>query len=274
MQAAEQFAKQREDGEMPPLPALPGTTPKTIVKGGSGNAKDNAKYRAAWIIESDEEDDGEDDEDDDDSMIAEEDEDDEELMLEGHGGEGDLEVEGAIDNYERMKAVAFANQQPSDAASEMPFEDVDDAQAEAAYLAYQEQRRREREERDDAEFLTKSILLSRLLLANDSLVTADSSPSAPLHGTLMRTCLATMPRSSNSKTSTRPDVVLKELRCSMVSNLDSGLPFGSKPFLKLQPSERGPATSNCPKSTALYPLCSSLASSRTQEIGDQLHRHP
>ena len=151
MQAAERFAQQRADGEMPPPPAMPGTTPKTIIKG-SGNAKDNAKYRAAWIIESDEE-----DEDDDDDDIAEEGEDDDSLMLEGdhdmNDGEGDHEVNEAIDDYERMKAAAIAQQnQASDVQSEMPFEDVDDAQAEAEYLAYQEQRKREREERDDAEF--------------------------------------------------------------------------------------------------------------------------
>ncbi|EST09170.1 Ribosome biogenesis protein BMS1/TSR1, C-terminal [Kalmanozyma brasiliensis GHG001] len=142
MQAAERFNKQRADGEMPPPPALPGTTPKTIIKG-SDNAKDNAKYRAAWIIESDEED--EDDLDDDDgSLMA--DEGDEDMI-----DEGDMEVNEAIDDYERMKAAAMA-QQASDTVSEMPFEDVDDAQAEAEYLAYQEQRKREREERDDAEF--------------------------------------------------------------------------------------------------------------------------
>ncbi|KAJ9474379.1 Ribosome biogenesis protein TSR1 [Pseudozyma hubeiensis] len=150
MQAAERFAKQQADGEMPPPPALPGTTPKTILKG-SGNAKDNAKYRAAWIIESDEEDDDEDDEhdDDEDSMMAEEDDDDELLVDQ----EGDVQVNEAIDDYERMKANAIAQQnQTSDAASEMPFDDVDDDQAEAEYLAYQAQRKREREERDDAEF--------------------------------------------------------------------------------------------------------------------------
>ncbi|ETS65369.1 hypothetical protein PaG_00102 [Moesziomyces aphidis] len=144
MQAAEQFAKQRADGEMPPPPALPGTTPKTIVKG-SGNAKDNAKYRAAWIIESDEEDD-DDDDDDADSMMAEEADEDMDT--------GDVEVNEAVDDYERMKAAAIAQQhaQPSESMSEMAFEDVDDAQAEAEYRAYQEQRKREREERDDAEF--------------------------------------------------------------------------------------------------------------------------
>ncbi|SJX65042.1 related to TSR1-protein involved in 20S rRNA accumulation [Sporisorium reilianum f. sp. reilianum] len=151
MQAAERFAKQRADGEMPPPPALPGTTPKTIVKG-SGNAKDNAKYRAAWIIESDEED------DDDDDDHEELDDDDDSLMIDGGDEymdqEGDMQVNEAIDDYERMKAAAIAQQnaQPSDVVSEMPFEDVDDAQAEAEYLAYQEQRKREREERDDAEF--------------------------------------------------------------------------------------------------------------------------
>lgn len=153
MQAAEQFAKQRADGEMPPPPALPGTTPKTITKG-SGNAKDNAKYRAAWIIESDEEDEDEDevediDEEDDDSLMIEEGN---EFM---DDGEGDHEVHEAINDYERMKAAAIAQQhqgQASDAVSEMPFDDVDDAEAEAEYLAYQEERKREREERDDAEF--------------------------------------------------------------------------------------------------------------------------
>ncbi|SPO24200.1 related to TSR1 - protein involved in 20S rRNA accumulation [Ustilago trichophora] len=158
MQAAERFAKQRADGEMPPPPALPGTTPKTIIKG-SGNAKDNAKYRAAWIIESDEEDndsasadgfDEDEDEDDDDSLILEGDE----YM---DDGEGDAQVNQAIDDYERMKASAIAQQnqnqiQASDAQSELAFEDVDDAQAEAEYLAYQAQRTREREERADAEF--------------------------------------------------------------------------------------------------------------------------
>ncbi len=67
---------------------------------------------------------------------------------------GDVEVNEAIDDYERMKAAAIAQQhaQPSESMSEMAFEDVDDAQAEAEYRAYQEQRKREREERDDAEF--------------------------------------------------------------------------------------------------------------------------
>ncbi|SPO23991.1 related to TSR1 - protein involved in 20S rRNA accumulation [Ustilago trichophora] len=128
----------------------------TIIKG-SGNAKDNAKYRAAWIIESDEE--------DNDSASADndidEDDDDDSLILEGDeymdDGEGDAQVNQAIDDYERMKASAIAQQnqnqaQASDAQSELPFEDVDDAQAEAEYLAYQAQRTREREERADAEF--------------------------------------------------------------------------------------------------------------------------
>lgn len=150
MQAAERFAQQRADGEMPPPPALPGTTPKTIIKG-SGNAKDNAKYRAAWIIESDQEDDDEDEDEhdnDEDSLMA----DDDDECIE----QGDMEVNEAIDDYERMKAAAIAQQnqhaQASEAASEMAFDDVDDAQAEAEYLAYQEQRKRQREERDDAEF--------------------------------------------------------------------------------------------------------------------------
>ncbi|SNX86439.1 related to TSR1 - protein involved in 20S rRNA accumulation [Melanopsichium pennsylvanicum] len=147
MKAAEEFARQRADGEMPPPPALPGTTPKTIIKG-SGNAKDNAKYRAAWIIESDQENSDEDSgaADDDDSMILEGDEENVSEM-----GAGDAEVNEAMDDYERMKAAAIA-QQTSDAQSEMAYEDMDDAQAQEAYLAYQAQRTREREERTDAEF--------------------------------------------------------------------------------------------------------------------------
>lgn len=146
MKAAEQFAASRADGEMPPPPALPGTTPKTIIKGGgSGNAKDNAKYRAAWIIESDEEAISEEDEDDLDSVMADEGEE-----------EGDAEVNEAIDDYERMKAAAFAQQNAttdaSDLQSEIGFEDIDDAQAEADYAAYQAQRQREKDERLDAEF--------------------------------------------------------------------------------------------------------------------------
>ncbi|KAJ1025888.1 hypothetical protein NDA16_002514 [Ustilago loliicola] len=156
MQAAQQFAQSRADGEMPPPPALPGTTPKTIIKGGSGsgNAKDNAKYRAAWIIESDEE------EESDDDAISEEDQDDLDSVMADQGeaeGEGDAEVNEAIDDYERMKAAAIAQQNAnataaSDMQSELGFEDIDDAQAEADYAAYQAQRQREKDERLDAQF--------------------------------------------------------------------------------------------------------------------------
>lgn len=135
MQAAERHAAQLAAGEMPP-PALPGTTPKTIVKG-STNAKDNAKYRAAWIIESDEEDGSELD------SVMEEDE-----MEEA---EGDAEVNEAIDEYEKMKA-RFADQTAGDGMSEMPYEDIDDQEAAEAYEAYQAQRQREKDERLDAEF--------------------------------------------------------------------------------------------------------------------------
>ncbi|PWZ01051.1 DUF663-domain-containing protein [Testicularia cyperi] len=169
MEAAEQFARQSANGEMPPPPAMPGTTPKTIVKG-SNNAKDNAKYRAAWIVESDEEDGDDDDDDDDDDgetgfgsddEMYDDDDDDQDI-----DGEGDAAVDAAVDDYERMKADALASaaaaaaaaagggsaQGPSDGASELAFEDMDDAEAEAEYRAYQEQRKREREERQDAEF--------------------------------------------------------------------------------------------------------------------------
>ncbi|CCF50148.1 hypothetical protein NDA14_002566 [Ustilago hordei] len=146
MKAAQEYAQSRANGEMPP-PALPGTTPKTIVKGGgSRDAKDNAKYRAAWIIESDEEDSGDD-------GISEENEQDLDSVMADEGEEGDAEVNQAIDDYERMKAAAIAQQSAGeDMQSEAGDENMDDAQAAADYQAYQAQRQREKDERLDAQF--------------------------------------------------------------------------------------------------------------------------
>ncbi|EPQ26117.1 uncharacterized protein PFL1_06325 [Pseudozyma flocculosa PF-1] len=149
MAAGEAFAQQAANGEMPPPPALPGTTPKAIQKkGGAKDAADDPKFRAAWIIESDGESDLSGDDDDDD--------DDDDDMVDGSGDEA---VNEAVDDYEAAKAAMMANAaggsssaMASDAMSEMPFEDLDDEEAEAEYQAYQEQRKKERDARDDAEF--------------------------------------------------------------------------------------------------------------------------
>ena len=140
MAAADKYAP---DADVPP-PAMPGTTPRAITKT-SRNAADDPKFRAAWIIESDD-----DDDDDDDDNDADMDDDDAEAMS------GDEEVEAAVDDYAALKAQALAQAgagaggtQDDDAASAGSFEDMSDDAAAAEIEAY---RARRRDEAEDAQF--------------------------------------------------------------------------------------------------------------------------
>ncbi|KDN52587.1 DUF663-domain-containing protein [Tilletiaria anomala UBC 951] len=136
-------------------PAVPGITPRSIAKykastGGApklkGESAPSEKWKAAWIIESDEEDD-EDDEDDEDKDEAHVEEDGE------HGAEAISAP--AIGPASSMKPSTSVQVESTDAALSdvgMEEDDYDEDEERAAWEAYQERRQREKEEREDAEF--------------------------------------------------------------------------------------------------------------------------
>lgn len=122
-----------DEGKMLP-PALPGTTPFKIEKQKGGTRKGEGilseKYKAAWIVESDEEDGGEEEEDSD-----ELDEDQEMGMVEKEPETEDL---GIITGDEEVQTeIAF---------------DEDEEEYQLALKAYEEERARMKSEREDLNF--------------------------------------------------------------------------------------------------------------------------
>lgn len=104
-----------------PPPAAPGTTPKTITRNPRPKKDDlGEKYRAAWIIESDDE--------------GSEDDDEEEEEM------GDVEVDSAA------PAISDASEGDDE---EMDF---DEAEEQAAYEDYQARKQAERDENDENKF--------------------------------------------------------------------------------------------------------------------------
>ena len=121
-------AAQGEAADIPP-PAAIGTTPKSIApktqKKTKGDGGLSEKWKAAWIIESDEEE-------------SDEEEDDEE----GRDVDEDMKPESQAQDDAMSEA----------AMDEMEDEDYDEAEERAAWEAYQERRHREKEEREEADF--------------------------------------------------------------------------------------------------------------------------
>lgn len=126
----------QDSKDMPP-PAAPGTTPFKIEKNGKGKSKGKGegilsdKYKAAWIVESDDE--HQDDEDNLDDDIIQEEQDAE--MIDK---EPELEESGIISGDEEV-------------ATEMGF-DEDEEEYQLALKAYSEERARLKSEREDLNF--------------------------------------------------------------------------------------------------------------------------